>query len=406
MINFGTSLLYFGEALAAAAAYRAAAAWLPVAARHGVLAALSALFLVQLQAHPFFLAATGSYALAVMAIAAAMVRVPGLRQAGWAGTLAVLGAIAVLVAFKYRYYAGLVLGDLVQLPTMSGFEWLGLSYMTFRAIDLIVQVRRRPEIMPHPLAAASFLLFFPAYLSGPVNRFPQFAEDVAAGPPPVTAGELRGSLVRMSIGVIKVLLIAEILRNNSPIGLRSPEGLGAGMLLLGLYAQFAYIYFDFSGYTDVAIASGRLFGIRLPENFNFPFLSLNLQDFWNRWHISFAQWFRDYIYFVLLRWLRVNARWLPDLVANVATIFVTFFLMGAWHGDALNWLLYGVYHGAGMSALVVARRVTPPELYARMQESTAFRAISILTTVSFVSVGLLLTHPMKFVVEALGLFAP
>ena len=405
MINFGTSLLYFGEAFAAAAAYRTAAPRLPVAARHSVLAALSVLFLVQLQVHPAFLIATGTYTVAVMAIAAAMVRVPSLRQAGWAGILAVVGAIAVLVVFKYRYYAGLVLGGLAQLPAMPAFEWLGLSYMTFRAIDLIVQVRRRPEIMPHPLAAASFLLFFPAYLSGPVNRFPQFAEDVAAGPPSVSASELRGSLTRMAIGVIKVLLIAEILRNNSPIGLRSPEGLGGGMLLLGLYCQFAYIYFDFSGYTDVAIASGRLFGIRLPENFNFPFLSRNLQDFWNRWHISFAQWFRDYIYFVLLRWLRVHARGVPDLSANVATIFVTFFLMGAWHGDALNWLLYGVYHGAGMSALIVVRRVTPPELSARMLESTALRALSILATVSFVSVGLLLTHPMKFVVEALGLFA-
>ena len=405
MTSFGTSLLYFAELCVAAVAYRAAAPRLPLGARHGVLAALSALFLVQLQAHPAFLAATGIYVAGVMAIAAAMVRLPRLRQAGWAGTSAVVGAIAVLVAFKYRYYAGLALGGLVQLPAMTGFEWLGLSYMTFRAIDLIVQVRRKPAIMPHPLAAASFLLFFPAYLSGPVNRFPQFAEDVAAGPPPVTESELRRALMRMSIGVIKVLLIAGVLRNNSPIGLASPEGLGAGMLLLGLYCQFAYIYFDFSGYTDVAIASARLFGIRLPENFNFPFLSRNLQDFWNRWHISFAQWFRDYIYFVLLRWLKINARWLPDLAANTATIFVTFFLMGAWHGDALNWLLYGVYHGAGMSALVVARRVTPPELSARLAESTAFRAVSILATVSFVSVGLLLTHPMKFVVEALGLLA-
>jgi D-alanyl-lipoteichoic acid acyltransferase DltB (MBOAT superfamily) len=405
MINFDTSLLYFGEAFAAAAAYRVAAPRLPVAARHSALAALSALFLVQLQVHPAFLIATGAYTAAVMAAAAAMVRVPSLRRARWAGALAVAAAIAVLVAFKYRYYAGLALGGLAQLPAMTGFEWIGLSYMTFRTIDLIVQVRRRPEIMPHPLAAASFLLFFPAYLSGPVNRFPQFAEDVAAGPPPVTAGELRACLTRMSIGVIKVLLIAQILHNNSPIGLSSPEGLGAGMLLLGLYCQFAYIYFDFSGYTDVAIASGRLFGIRLPENFNFPFLSRNLQDFWNRWHISFAQWFRDYIYFGLLRWLRINARWLPDLAANVATIFATFFLMGAWHGDALNWLLYGVYHGAGMSALAVVRRVTPLELSARLAESAAFRAVSILVTVSFVSVGLLLTHPMKFVVETLGLFA-
>jgi D-alanyl-lipoteichoic acid acyltransferase DltB (MBOAT superfamily) len=402
MINFDTSLLYFVELMAAAFAYRRAAPRLPLAARHGLLAALSLLFLGQLQVHPLFLAATGIYVAAVTLAVAVLARVPWLRCSGWAGTAMVLAAIAVLAAFKYRYYTGLLTGGLGETPGMSTFEWLGLSYMTFRAIDLIVQVRRKPEIMPHPLAAVSFLLFFPAYLSGPVNRFPPFAEDVAKGPAPLSSEELRQCLARMAVGVIKILLIAEILRLNSPIGLKSAAGLGTGMLLLGLYCQFAYIYFDFSGYTDVAITSGRLFGVRLPENFNFPFLSRNLQDFWNRWHISFAHWFRDYVYFVLLRALRVNARWLPDLSANLSAIFITFFLMGAWHGDGLNWLLYGVYHGAGMSALVIARRVTPAGLSARLSESQAFTAVSILATVSFVSAGLLLTHPMPFVIEALG----
>lgn len=402
MINFHTSVLYFAELMAAAFAYRWAAPRLSEAARHGLLAALSLLFLCQLQVHPLFLAATGIYVAAVTLSVAARGRVPWLPRSGWVGTTMVLAAIAVLAAFKYRYYSGLLLGGLVKAPEMSSFEWLGLSYMTFRTIDLIVQVRRRPEIMPHPLAAASFLLFFPAYLSGPINRFPPFAEDVAKGPPPISSGELRDSVARMAVGVIKVLLIAEILRVNSPIGLRSSAGIGSGMLLLGLYCQLAYIYFDFSGYTDVAIASGRLFGVRLPENFNFPFLSRNLQDFWNRWHISFVHWFRDYVYFVLLRALRVNARWLPDLSANLSAIFVTFFLMGAWHGDGLNWLLYGVYHGAGMSALVTVRRITPSGISARLSESRAFTAVSILATVSFVSVGLLLTHPMPFVIETLG----
>jgi alginate O-acetyltransferase complex protein AlgI len=410
MIQFHTSPIYFAEALTAAAVYRFAAPRLSPASRHGVLAALSLLFLGQLEAHPAFFAAPAIYAVAVAALAAALGRVSILRQAGWAGAAAIAAAVAVLVAFKYRYYAGLIVGGLTpggsDSDFLSGFEWLGLSYMTFRAIDLLIQARRRPEILPHPLAAASFLLFFPAYLSGPVNRFPAFAEDVARGPAPMSPDELRDSLARMAVGVIKVLLIAEILRVNTPIGVRSPEGLGAGMLVLGLYCQFAYIYFDFSGYSDVAIAVGRLFGVRLPENFNFPFLSRNLQDFWNRWHISFATWFRDYIYFVLLRALRVNAPWLSDLGANLSSIFVTFFLMGAWHGDALNWLLYGVYHGAGMSALVAVRRATPPQLAERLADSGAFTVVSVVATVSFVSLGLLLTHPMAFVAKAFEILVP
>lgn len=406
MINFHTSLLYFIEALAVAFAYRLAAPRLSVTLRHGVLSGLSLAFLAQLDAQPIFLAATGGYAVIAAFLAAALSRT-GLRQSNWAGAAAVALAVAVLVAFKFRYDAGLLLGGAVWAPPglawLSGIEWLGLSYMTFRAIDLIIQVRRRPEIMPHPLAAAAFLLFFPAYVSGPVNRFPAFAEDVARGPEPMSSSDFRDVLARMAIGVIKVLLVAEILRVNSPIGLHSPAGVGAAALLLGLYCQFGYIYFDFSGYSDVAIASGRLFGVRLPENFNFPFLSRNLQDFWNRWHISFAQWFRDYIYFVLLRWLRINAKRLSDVGANLCAIFATFFLMGAWHGDGLNWLLYGVYHGAGMSALVAARRATPPELSARLAESRVFAALSVFTTVTFVSIGLLLTHPISFAVDAFGL---
>jgi alginate O-acetyltransferase complex protein AlgI len=406
MINFHTSLLFFIETLAATVAYRLIAPKLSATLRHGALSALSFLFLVQLDAQPAFLA--GGYAVVAAVLAAALSRT-GLRQSSWAGTAAVVAAVAALVAVKFQDDAGLLLGTRIWtapgLSWLSGIEWLGLSYMTFRAIDMFIQVRRRPELMPHPLAAVSFLLFFPAYVSGPLNRFPAFAEDVAKGPAPISANELRDIFARMAIGVIKVLFIAEILRVNSPIGLHSPTGLGAGALLVGLYCQFGYIYFDFSGYSDVAIASGRLFGVRLPENFNLPFLARNLQDFWNRWHISFAQWFRDYIYFVLLRWLRINVGRLSDLAANLCAIFVTFFLMGAWHGDGLNWLLYGVYHGVGMSVLVAVRRITPPELSTRLAESRVFAVLSVFTTITFVSVGLLLTHPISFAANAFGIFS-
>src|SRR5262249_53066040 len=151
--------LYFFEVALAATAYRFAAPRLPVTVRHGALAALSLLFLAQLQIHPLFIAATAIYVAAVTISASALSRVPWVHSSGWIGTAMILAAIAVLVAFKYRYYAGLLLGGLATVPELSGFEWLGLSYMTFRTIDLIVQVRRRPEVMPHPLATASFLLF-------------------------------------------------------------------------------------------------------------------------------------------------------------------------------------------------------------------------------------------------------
>ncbi|TAN55854.1 MAG: hypothetical protein EPN26_04690 [Rhodospirillales bacterium] len=398
MTNFYTSLLFFGELMAAAALYRLLAGRISGTQRALVLIVLSLLFLVQLKAHPAFLAATASYAFLAAALAYAFGRFAALKQGtkALAGTIVLAAVILLLV--KYRFYATLLLGGLIDFKALTGFEWLGLSYMTFRAIDLLVQARRAKQA-PEPFTAAAYLVFFPAFVAGPVNRWRDFAHDMAAPPPPMTFEELRDCAQRLGLGVIKILLLAEIFRINSPIGLASPEGLAPALLLLGLFCQLAYIYFDFSGYSDGAIASARLFGLRLPENFNHPYLARNLQDFWNRWHISFVHWCRDYIYFVLLRSLRIRARWMGDLGANLAAIFTTFFFMGAWHGDGLNWLLYGVYHGLGMAGLVVGRRVlaaSAPGLSDRLAASRAFAVVSVLATLSFVSVGLLLTHDIGF----------
>lgn len=389
MTSFTTSLVFFAEMLTVAALYRLAAPRLSARGRHGMLIGASLLFLAQLDAHPAFLLAT----LAYVAVAAATAR--AMRS----GALVIGAAVLVLLVFKYRTYTALLTGGLATLPGLSGFEWLGLSYMTFRTIDLVVQAKRGGKAV-EPLAAAAFLLFFPAYVAGPINRFLPFVRDVAAAPERLNGEDLRAIAVRLAGGVVKVLLLAEFFRANSPIGLTSTEGLDPATILLGLYCQFLYIYFDFSGYSDVAIGTARLFGIALPENFNFPMLSRNLQDFWNRWHISFAHWCRDYLYFVLLRWLRIRARWLGDVGANLAAIFTTFFFMGAWHGDGLNWLLYGLYHGTGMATLVVARRLAGPELSERLSTSWVFTAVSVAFTLSFVSVGLLLTHPLAFATGA------
>lgn len=404
MTNFHTSLVFFAEVLAAAAVWRMAAPRLSAGGRAAGLIALGLLFLGQLQAHPLFLLATAFYAATAAGAAAAIGRLPTLRKDARAVVATVVLAVTVLLLVKYRYYSSLLLGGLFDLKALSGIEWLGLSYMTFRAIDLMVQARRsRADNPPSPLVAAAFLTFFPAFVAGPINRFQDFTRDLAQAPAPLSAEDLRNTFLRLAGGVIKVLLLAEVFRANSPIGLHSTEGMSAGAILLGLYCQFAYIYFDFSGYSDVAIGVARLFGIRLPENFNFPMLSRNLQDFWNRWHITFAHWCRDYIYFVLLRWLRLKARWLSDLGANLTAIFTTFFFMGAWHGDGLNWLLYGLYHGTGMAALVVGRRAiaaASPDLAERLAASRVFHVLSVFTTVSFVAVGLLLTHSLPFARQA------
>lgn len=398
MTSFATSLVFFAQALPAAALYRLAAPRLSADWRAALLIGLSLLFLGQLQVHPVFLLASGLYAALAATAAGVIGRSPGLRQRTLPGGVCIALAVLALLLFKYRYYSSLLLGGLAGLPGLTGFEWLGLSYMTFRAIDLIMQARRSRDAAPAPLASAAYLLFFPAYVSGPINRFQPFAQDLAKPPAPLNAADLKEIALRLCAGVFKILVLADIFRANSLLGLgglpQAEASAPSWAVLLGLYCQYAYIYFDFAGYSDVAIAMARLFGVRLPENFNFPFLARNLQDFWNRWHISFAHWCRDYIYFVLLRWLKLRARFLSDLAANLSAIFATFFFMGAWHGDGLNWLLYGVYHGCGMGGLVVLRHLLnahAPTLAGKLAASRAFAALSALFTLTFVAVGLLLT---------------
>ncbi len=404
MASFATSLAFFAQLLPAALLYRLAAPRLSPAWRAGVLIGLSLLFLGQLKAHPVFLLASCLYAALAAAAAGLIGRSPKLRQETLPGAVCIAAAVLILLLFKYHYYASLFLGGLAGLRGFTGFEWLGLSYMTFRAIDLVMQARRSRDASPAPLAAAAYLLFFPAYVSGPINRFQPFAQDLAKPPAPLAAVDLQEIALRLSAGVFKILVLADIFRSNSLLGLSGlPNEAGTGAVLLGLYCQYAFIYFDFAGYSDVAIATARLFGVRLPENFNFPFLARNLQDFWNRWHISFAHWCRDYIYFVLLRWLKLRARFLPDLAANLAAIFATFFFMGAWHGDGLNWILYGVYHGCGMGGLVVLRHVLnalAPGLAQALAASRLFAVLSALFTLSFVAVGLLLTLDVPLALEA------
>jgi alginate O-acetyltransferase complex protein AlgI len=135
------------------------------------------------------------------------------------------------------------------------------------------------------------------------------------------------------------------------------SGLSPGAVLLGLYAYALYFYFDFSGYSDLAIGSARLLGVQLPENFNNPFLKKNIRELWTNWHMSLTAWLVDYIYWPLVRKFR-DASYLrerPVLLSNVG-MMITFIGCGMWHGEAVHFLIWGAYHGLGISALTIYQR--------------------------------------------------
>lgn len=224
---------------------------------------------------------------------------------------------------------------------------LGISYLCFRVIAYLIEVRRG-SIKPEPFHRYFFYVtFWPTLLAGPIERPGDFFPQVGRGPRPrrERREDLAVGVSRVAVGAVKTLLLGGIFsRMAAPIlGLGTQAGAGSfftisvGGLWLSVVAYYFHIYFDFSGYSDIAIGLARIFGYRIRENFDWPILAGNIADFWRRWHISLTGWIRDYVYFPLggSRHGRKNA---------VRNTFVAMILVGLWHGLALHYFLFGAYH--------------------------------------------------------------
>ncbi len=215
----------------------------------------------------------------------------------------------------------------------------GLPYLVIKSLDIWHEIRRDQETVTVS-RIFSYLIFLPTYWVGPIMRF----RDWKVVPKWRGLAELdEKDWLRLGWGLIKVFGISRWLFQYSPLG----NDLGS-FSMIKAYALTLYVYFEFSGLCDVAIVGGKLFGVSVPENFNKPFLATDLQDFWNRWHITLSLWFRDRLYFPLMKSLcvrGVQVEW-----AYMIGITATFCSMALWHGVNWNWLLYGVLHGTGIIA--------------------------------------------------------
>jgi len=170
--------------------------------------------------------------------------------------------------------------------------------------------------------------------------------------------------------------------------------MGGWDVAVGLYAYAFYFYFDFAGYTDMAIGAARLMGIELPENFNRPFLQRNIRELWSGWHMSLTNWLVDYIYWPLVRKLR-NREYFQarPMILSILAMNATFIACGAWHGEALHFIVWGVYHGMGISLLMVYQRrkrtIRVPAVQ-RYFRSRASRVAGTVATFHFFALGLAL----------------
>ncbi len=270
------------------------------------------------------------------------------RRARWLLAAGVTANLAVLVAFKY---AGWLLSSLGIAPDAgTGEAPVGISFFVFLGIAYLVDVHRRTiEPARRFVDFGIYMACFPKDLAGPITRFGEIAAVVRDRP--VTLEGFFQGVWRFSIGLGKKVLIADnVGRIADEIFALSGDELSQSLVWLAVLAFTLQIFFDFAGYTDMAIGLGRMLGFTFPENFDQPYRAPNVTDFWRRWHMSLTRWFRDYLYIPLGGNRRGRRR-------TYANLFIVFVLCGLWHGAAITFLLWGLYHGCLLAAeRVVADR--------------------------------------------------
>ena len=280
------------------------------------------------------LAALALFFLWEMALCCLFWRLPKrTRPLLWAAVILALGPLGLIK-----------LGEVLQ--PFSLFRLMGASYMSFRAVQLLLDIYDGRLQKLRPVALGYFLLFFPAVSSGPIDRYRRFLSDLDRPPDREHYRTLLAQGIRkLAGGCVSVVVISGFIQQY---WLAALPASGFGATLSYMYGYTFYLFFNFAGYSSMAIGTGYLLGIQMPENFNQPFLSVDMKDFWSRWHISLSTWLRDYLYSRFVMKSLKQKRFSNPRTASYLGYVLNMIAMGAWHGLQLQYLLYGVYHSALM----------------------------------------------------------
>ena len=270
--------------------------------------------------------------------------------------LAVLSNLGLLFVFKYLVFTLSNLRALVHggwtLPVI-GLP-IGISFFTFQALSYVLDVHRgRAWAQKSPFWVGLYIAFFPQLIAGPIVKYETVARELTDRKE--TWADFSSGTVRFLTGLGKKVLLANQFALIADTAFAA-DGLSAGLAWLGAVSYTLQIYFDFSGYSDMAIGLGRMFGFHFPENFNYPYIAASVTEFWRRWHISLSSWFRDYVY-IPLGGNRVPPR------RHIFNLFVVWLCTGAWHGANWTFLAWGMLYFLCLTAekyTGLPRRVPKP----------------------------------------------
>ena len=255
--------------------------------------------------------------------------------------LDVIFNLGVLFVFKYLTFTGNIIDSLfgVSLPIPNIALPIGISFFTFQAMSYVIDVyRQKGEVQTNILYVGLYISFFPQLIAGPIVRYETIADEIKNRKE--TLNDFFDGFARFVVGLSKKVLLANtfaILADNAFDASKNGDNISVMFSWLGAIAYTLQIFFDFCGYSDMAIGLGRMFGFHFLENFDYPYISTSITEFWRRWHMSLGTWFRDYLYIPLGGSRCSRGR-------NIFNLFVVWFLTGLWHGANFTFIVWGLMY--------------------------------------------------------------
>lgn len=259
-------------------------------------------------------------------------------------TSSIVMNVGLLVYFKYANFFIENVNELLTTVGISSISWttvllpIGISFYTFQTLTYSIDVYRGVHKPLNKLTDyLLYIMSFPQMIAGPIVRFNSIADDIISRDENYRT-KIHG-FVQFCLGLSKKVLIANVMAEQADLILNQPIAeLNAGAVWIGMLAYTFQIYFDFSGYSDMAIGLGRMMGFTFPENFNSPYIAKNISEFWRRWHITLGSWMRDYLYIPL----GGNRAGKLRVYLN---LWLVFLISGLWHGASWNFVIWGAFHG-------------------------------------------------------------
>lgn len=266
---------------------------------------------------------------------------------GWRRFFCVVAVIYNLSFLVYFKYAGFLLRNvstmlgwfgksgMIEIPQIT--LPIGISFFTFQILSYVVDVyRKEVPVQRNIINLGMYIFLFPQLIAGPIVRYADVRKEIEN--PSLSAENFRAGFLRFVLGLSKKVLISNSLASIADQAFAAVQEIGIVDAWVGIIAYALHIYFDFSAYSDMAIGLGRCMGFTFQENFNYPYISTSIKEFWRRWHISLSTWFRDYVYIPL----GGNRRGSFKTYRNLMIVFL---LTGVWHGAEWTYILWGVFHG-------------------------------------------------------------